>query len=105
MPRFTMLELIREYGFEQLVGSGEITMIRGQHAAYYLQLAEQAAPELAGGQAQIAWFARIGAELDNIRAALRNHWRSVCGRPHLWCGRSTPRGDQPGAAALRARHG
>jgi len=105
MPRFTLLELIREYGFEQLVGSGEITMIRGQHAAYYLQLGEQAAPELAGGQAQIAWFARIGAELDNIRAALRNHWRSVCGRPHLWCGRSTPRGDQPGAAALRARHG
>jgi predicted ATPase/DNA-binding SARP family transcriptional activator len=70
-PRFNMLELIREYGLERLVGSGEITMIRGQHAAYYLQLAEQAAPELAGGQAQIAWFARIGGELDNIRAALR----------------------------------
>ena len=67
MPRFSMLETIREYSIERLHASGKADAIRERHAAYYLRLAEQAAPELAGGAAQVTWFARVASELDNIR--------------------------------------
>ena len=70
MPRFSMLETIREYGMERLHASDEADAIRERHAAYYLRLAEEAAPELAGGSAQVTWFARVASELDNIRAVL-----------------------------------
>ena len=70
-PRFTMLETIREYGGERLRRSGEAELVRSRHAAHYLQLVEHAAPELAGGSAQVVWFGRVGAELNNIRVALR----------------------------------
>lgn len=70
MPRFSMLETIREYGIERLHASDEADAIRERHAAYYLRLAEQAAPQLAGGAAQVAWFARVASELDNIRTVL-----------------------------------
>ncbi|MEO7912403.1 MAG: BTAD domain-containing putative transcriptional regulator [Roseiflexaceae bacterium] len=70
MPRFSMLETIREYGIERLHASGKADAIRERHAMYYLRLAEEAAPELAGGPAQAIWFARVASELDNIRAVL-----------------------------------
>ncbi|MBC8077267.1 MAG: tetratricopeptide repeat protein, partial [Chloroflexales bacterium] len=71
LPRLTSLEMIREYALERLLASGEEETVRGQHATYYLRLAEDAAPELAGGPAQVLWFGRVSEELDNIRAALR----------------------------------
>src|SRR5262249_20140314 len=43
---------------------------RAQHAAYFLALAERAAPELRGPD-QVAWLQRLAGELDNVRAALR----------------------------------
>ena len=64
-----MLETIREFGLEALAESGEMEAIRHAHAAYYLQLAETAAPELKGPQ-QAVWFRRLERELDNLRAAL-----------------------------------
>jgi predicted ATPase/DNA-binding SARP family transcriptional activator len=70
-PRFTTLEMLREYGIERLAQRGEAELVRSRHVAYYLHLAEQAAPELAGGPEQVVWFRRVGAELDNMRVALR----------------------------------
>src|SRR5213595_3597317 len=64
-----MLETVREYGLECLASSGEIERTRQAHAAYYLQLSEQAEPELRGPQ-QAMWFNRLEAEHDNCRAAL-----------------------------------
>lgn len=67
--RFLMLETIREYARERLVTSGREGELSEQHAAYYLQLAEQAEPELTGPDQEV-WFERLEAEHDNLRAAI-----------------------------------
>jgi predicted ATPase/class 3 adenylate cyclase len=69
-PRLLMLETIREYGWERLNESGELEEIRHAHAAYYLHLAEHIDPHLRSAQ-QGVWLARLRAEHDNLRAALR----------------------------------
>ena len=69
-PRLLMLETIREYGWERLNGSGELEETRRAHAAYYLHLAEHINPHLRSAQ-QGVWLARLAAEHDNLRAALR----------------------------------
>jgi predicted ATPase/DNA-binding CsgD family transcriptional regulator len=70
-PRFFMLETIREYGLERLAASKEIEATMHAHAAYYLQLAEEAAQNWFGPE-QKAWFDRLEREQDNLRTAL--HW-------------------------------
>ncbi len=69
-PRLLMLETIREYGLECLAKSGALEETRHAHATYYLHLAEQAEPQLRNAQ-QAVWLARLEAEHDNLRAALR----------------------------------
>jgi len=68
--RFGMLETIREYGLECLAASGEEAAIRRAHAAYFLVMAEDGAPHIAGGAEQALWLERFFSEHDNIRAAL-----------------------------------
>ena len=68
-PRFTMLETIREYAAEMLARSGEAETIADRHAAAMLELAQRAAPELAGAS-QRQWLDRLEGEHDNMRAAL-----------------------------------
>jgi predicted ATPase/class 3 adenylate cyclase len=79
--RFSMLHIIREYGWEQLqaVGAyGDATTAGGQmeaegvrraHARCYLELAERAAPQLIGPD-QGDWLRRLEREQGNVRAAL-----------------------------------
>jgi tetratricopeptide (TPR) repeat protein len=68
--RFGMLETIREYGLERLAATGEEAATRRAHAAYFLVIAEDGAPHMAGGAEQALWLERFFAEHDNIRAAL-----------------------------------
>ena len=67
--RLLMLETIREYGWECLVTSGEVEETRQAHAAYNLQLAQEAEAHLFGAE-QGQWFDRLEREADNLRAAL-----------------------------------
>ena len=68
--RITMLETIREFGLEQLAGTGELHTMRRWHGTYFLDLAERAEPGMRGPE-QIIWLDRLEAEHDNLRGALR----------------------------------
>jgi predicted ATPase/transcriptional regulator with XRE-family HTH domain len=67
-PRFGMLETIREFGLERLAADDEEVAVRQVHAAYFAALVAQAEPGLVAGEA--AWYRRLGADRDNLRAAL-----------------------------------
>lgn len=68
-PRARMLQTIREYALDVLIGSGEADEVRRRHALFYLELAEQADASLRGPD-QVKWLERLETELDNMRAAL-----------------------------------
>jgi predicted ATPase/DNA-binding CsgD family transcriptional regulator len=70
-PRLSMLETIREFGFEQFNHTHELESARRAHATYYLTFAEDAERELTGAD-QKSWLQRLEREQDNMRAAL--HW-------------------------------
>ena len=67
--RFRLLEVVREYASEILQASGESEMIRKNHAAFFLGLAQQVEPELFGEQSG-KWLDRLDEEHDNLRAAI-----------------------------------
>jgi predicted ATPase/DNA-binding CsgD family transcriptional regulator len=68
-PRMLMLQTIREFGLERLERAGELETAQAAHAAYYLALAEAAAPHLRGAdEARIV--AELAREQENLRAAL-----------------------------------
>lgn len=67
--RYRLLETIRQYAYERLREMGTMAAWQGRHAAYYLALAEEAAPQLTGAQ-QAEWLVRLETEHDNLRAAL-----------------------------------
>ncbi|CAA9450954.1 MAG: hypothetical protein AVDCRST_MAG58-946, partial [uncultured Rubrobacteraceae bacterium] len=69
VPRFRMLEPIRQYGQERLQESGTAEHLRERHARYYLALAQEAEPELEGAD-QTRWMDRLESEHDNLRAVL-----------------------------------
>jgi predicted ATPase/DNA-binding SARP family transcriptional activator len=68
--RYVMLETIREYGLERLEAASEGVRLRERHAAYFLELAERAAPEMRTAQKDRFWLATLEADRDNLRAAL-----------------------------------
>jgi predicted ATPase/serine/threonine protein kinase len=69
-PRFVMLETIREYALDRLTQNGENETLRGLHAEYYRDYAENAEEELRGTQ-QVAWLKRLETEHENFRSALK----------------------------------
>jgi non-specific serine/threonine protein kinase len=73
--RYRLLETIRQYAREKLADSGEMEALQARHLNYFLEIAEQAAPRLRGGD-QLTWLRRLEAEYDNFRAAL--DWALLC---------------------------
>jgi DNA-binding CsgD family transcriptional regulator/tetratricopeptide (TPR) repeat protein len=67
--RYRLLEPVRQYALEKLEESGETWDAKHAHACYFLELAEEAEPELFGPQ-EAQWYERLEEEHDNIRAAL-----------------------------------
>jgi hypothetical protein len=68
-PRYRLLEPIRQYALAHFQSHSDAALVRRGHAAFFLELAERAEPELFGPD-QRNWFHRLERELDNIRAAL-----------------------------------
>jgi predicted ATPase/class 3 adenylate cyclase len=67
--RYRLLETVRQYARERLLESGSGAALRQRHRDYYLALAEEADPKLAGTE-QAAWLRRCEEEHDNLRSAL-----------------------------------
>jgi predicted ATPase/class 3 adenylate cyclase/Tfp pilus assembly protein PilF len=68
--RYRLLEVIRLFAAERLAESGRIPLIHRRYLQFYNHLAQQAAQGLRGAE-QAAWLARLDAEYDNLRTALR----------------------------------
>ncbi|AZM55766.1 AfsR/SARP family transcriptional regulator [Streptomyces sp. WAC 01529] len=73
--RFGMLRTIHAFCARHLAEAGEEDRLRAAHAAYFLDLAEQAEPRLRGGE-QLPWLARLAAEHGDLDAALRHLTRT-----------------------------
>lgn len=67
--RYRLLEPVRQYALERLMGTGGAAETRRRHRAWFLDLAERAEPGFSGPE-QEAWSSRLGADADNLRAAL-----------------------------------
>jgi non-specific serine/threonine protein kinase len=67
--RYSLLEMIRQYGHEKLIASGERSALRDRHLQYFLQLTQETEPKTRG-QYQQLWLNWLEGEFDNIRAAL-----------------------------------
>lgn len=69
ISRFTLLETLHAYAWENLIARDEVAQLQESHTHYYLAVAEQAQAELRGPQ-QSAWLNQLEQEQDNLRAAL-----------------------------------
>ena len=65
-----MLETIRAYALERLAASSTAAVVRQQHAAYYLALAEAAAQGW-DGAGEVGWMEQVATVHDNLRVALQ----------------------------------
>ncbi|MGA3170572.1 MAG: adenylate/guanylate cyclase domain-containing protein [Chthoniobacteraceae bacterium] len=68
-PRYTLLESVWNYAREKLDAAGEGDALRTRHLDYFLNIANEAAPDLIGPQ-QFAAIGRLRPELYNFRYAL-----------------------------------
>jgi predicted ATPase/class 3 adenylate cyclase len=125
--RFSMLETIREFAYDQLGTTGELVVARRRHGEYFLRRAIDGESHLTGTD-QSKWLDYWDTELDNLRAALRwavdsgnfelaqeasgALWRFWHQRGHLSEGRrwidevlSEPDGVHPTAARAKALTG
>ena len=67
--RYSMLETLRSYARQRLDETGDADARRRRHAEHYATFAEELGPRLHSVD-ELAWRARLRAELDNLRAAV-----------------------------------
>jgi predicted ATPase len=79
--RYQMLETVRHYALERLVGRGTAEQLRGAHAEWVASFVEeQAGPGLRGPQ-EPQWLQRLGANRDNVATAVE--WAARTGHLDL----------------------
>jgi predicted ATPase len=68
--RYRLLETIRQFAAEQLAetGNDEAAAVQAAHCAYFVSVAQAAAPHLTGPD-QGSWLTRLDAEQANLRRA------------------------------------
>ncbi len=70
VPRYRLLETMRQYARDKLLEAGETEPTRNAHFDFFMQLVNRTAPKLRkAGAAQ--WVMRLDLDYDNIRAALQ----------------------------------
>jgi predicted ATPase/DNA-binding winged helix-turn-helix (wHTH) protein len=77
LPRYRMLETVRQYALERLNECGEAEAARARHVAHFITLAELADSRVRGRE-QDLWMGRFKQEQENLVAALT--W--CCDGPH-----------------------
>ena len=70
VARYRLLETVRQYALERLAEAGEAAACEEAHARHFLAMAAELAPHIVGGTAGAGAMARLGAEQDNLRAAM-----------------------------------
>lgn len=87
-PRYSMLELIREYGLQQLQEQGLKEELSKRHATYFISVARQSEMEIASGKQESLGL--LERDHDNLRAALawtlesNNHEMALKLASSLW---------------------
>jgi len=79
-PHFSMLQVLREFGLEQLDTCGERLVLERRHALYMIDIAEAAGPELIGPN-QIVWLERLATMHPDLQTAFA--WAMEHDPPHL----------------------
>ncbi|MFL6127121.1 ATP-binding protein [Actinophytocola sp.] len=69
--RYRMLEMIRQFGLDQVANAGMAAELRQAHATYFDTLAERATGEWFGPD-EVFWRRRLRADLPNLRAAQKH---------------------------------
>ncbi len=69
--RYRLLETVRAYAGERLEEAGEVRRVRDAHAAFLVESAERAEPELRRRD-QLLWSSRLAAERENFTVAFRH---------------------------------
>ncbi|MBI5868204.1 MAG: protein kinase [candidate division Zixibacteria bacterium] len=72
LPRYAMLETVRQFALEHIDDEGDAAAARTRHLDYYLELAEDADPKLDGPE-QHEYLRLLDRELENLLTA------------HEWC--------------------
>ncbi|MFF8432421.1 ATP-binding protein [Streptomyces sp. NPDC016566] len=69
VPRYRMLETVREYGHQRLVESGALSAVLRRHRDHYLRLTAEAQANWFGPR-QVEWLARLRGDHANLRVVL-----------------------------------
>src|SRR5205814_1444494 len=80
VARYRLLETIRQYAREKLLDAagGEAAEARNRHLKFFLNLTEDAEPQLTGAE-MMAALDRLETEQDNLRAALERATDAIHG--------------------------
>jgi predicted ATPase/DNA-binding SARP family transcriptional activator len=74
-PRYRLLEMLRDYGREQLERRGDLGGALARHLAWYVSVAREGALGLTGPD-EAYWMARLDRDLANFREAHANALRA-----------------------------
>ena len=66
--RFTIHELLRQFGADKLAASGELATIQGKHAAFFADFMQERRSAIFGSQ-QYEALDQIGVDFENVRTA------------------------------------
>lgn len=86
--RYRMLETIRQFAREQLRESGEEMDLRSRHLQFFLEFSERAEASLDTAD-PLTWLNHLGAEYENVRAALEWARETGSAQPPLRLAKAT----------------